>query len=60
VKCQQHSRVGTSCQNAKTLHHEEHEVHEGAPNSLLGAGTRLSFKLFMLFMVRGCAILQLC
>ena len=38
-------------QACTALQHEEHEVHEDAPNLPLDAQTGLSFKLFMRFMV---------
>ena len=37
---QQYSSIGTSCQRATALHHEEHEVLEGDPN--LPPGTMIN------------------
>jgi len=52
MECQQHSKIGTSCQNAPASHHEEHEVREGDPNRPLGAATELTFNLFMVMTVQ--------
>ena len=34
MKCQQRSKIGTSCRNTRALHHEEHEVLEGKSHCL--------------------------
>lgn len=45
------SEIGKPCQDTIALRHEGDEVYEDDSNLPLGAETRLSFKLFMRFMV---------